>query len=166
VVRTDGLTENFSFTWGRAFLGFRNNRIYRVLIVLVFVRFSMDTMPWYTSPSWYHEPFHIIMASFRVPLAPFRCRVLNFCKGLGFENYSTCIISVYEGRLKSSWRCGDGLFFEVSPLASDALLTTRCLFSVTPCDVIYNFRGWCNSNTPDFDSESTRFESHSGCRLS
>jgi hypothetical protein len=22
------------------------------------------------------------------------------------------------------WRCGDGLFFEVSPLASDALLTT------------------------------------------
>jgi hypothetical protein len=37
----------------------------------------------------------------------------------------------YEGRLKSSWthlitpwRCGDGLFFEVPPLASDALLTT------------------------------------------
>jgi hypothetical protein len=23
-----------------------------------------------------------------------------------------------------SWRCGDGLFFEVSPLASDELLTT------------------------------------------
>jgi hypothetical protein len=22
------------------------------------------------------------------------------------------------------WKCGDGLFFEVSPLASDALLTT------------------------------------------
>jgi hypothetical protein len=40
----------------------------------------------------------------------------------------------YEGRLKSSWtplllrvgtlwRCGDGLFFEVHLLASDALLT-------------------------------------------
>jgi hypothetical protein len=32
-----------------------------------------------------------------------------------------------QGRLKSSellWRCGDGLVFEVPPLASDALLTT------------------------------------------
>jgi hypothetical protein len=26
-------------------------------------------------------------------------------------------------RVGTSWRCGDGLFFEVSPLASDALLT-------------------------------------------
>jgi hypothetical protein len=42
---------------------------------------------------------------------------------------------MYEGRLQSPgltlllrvgtlWRCGDGLFFEVPPLASDALLTT------------------------------------------
>jgi hypothetical protein len=38
---------------------------------------------------------------------------------------------IYEGRFKSSWthlitpsRCGDGLFFKVPPLASDALLTT------------------------------------------
>jgi hypothetical protein len=27
-------------------------------------------------------------------------------------------------RVGTSWRCGDGLFFEVPPLASDALLTT------------------------------------------
>jgi hypothetical protein len=27
-------------------------------------------------------------------------------------------------RVETLWRCGDGLFFEVSPLASDALLTT------------------------------------------
>jgi hypothetical protein len=27
-------------------------------------------------------------------------------------------------RVGTLWRCGDGLFFEVSPLASDALLTT------------------------------------------
>jgi hypothetical protein len=27
-------------------------------------------------------------------------------------------------RVGTSWRCGDGLFFEVLPLASDALLTT------------------------------------------
>jgi hypothetical protein len=27
-------------------------------------------------------------------------------------------------QVETSWRCGDGLFFEVPPLASDALLTT------------------------------------------
>jgi hypothetical protein len=27
-------------------------------------------------------------------------------------------------RVETLWRCGDGLFFEVPPLASDALLTT------------------------------------------
>jgi hypothetical protein len=27
-------------------------------------------------------------------------------------------------RIGTSWKCGDGLFFEVLPLASDALLTT------------------------------------------
>jgi hypothetical protein len=27
-------------------------------------------------------------------------------------------------RVGTSWRCGDGLFFEVTPFASDALLTT------------------------------------------
>jgi hypothetical protein len=27
-------------------------------------------------------------------------------------------------QVDSLWRCGDGLFFELSPLASDALLTT------------------------------------------
>jgi hypothetical protein len=43
--------------------------------------------------------------------------------------------SIYEGRCKvrgltllirvgTLWRCGDSLFFEVSPLGSDALLTT------------------------------------------
>jgi hypothetical protein len=44
-------------------------------------------------------------------------------------------LSIYKDRLKSSWthlitlvgilwRCSDGLFFQVPPLASDALLTT------------------------------------------
>jgi hypothetical protein len=27
-------------------------------------------------------------------------------------------------RVRTLWRCGDGLFFEIPPLASDALLTT------------------------------------------
>jgi hypothetical protein len=51
------------------------------------------------------------------------------------DNTHYRLVTIYEGRLKSSWthlllrvgtlwRCGDGLFFEVPPLASDALLTT------------------------------------------
>jgi hypothetical protein len=50
-----------------------------------------------------------------------------------YENYTSAFFKtdlIYEGRLQSSWthlitpRCGDGLFFEVPPLASDALLIT------------------------------------------
>jgi hypothetical protein len=49
------------------------------------------------------------------------------------ENFRNSMFGIYEGRLKSSWthlitpcrwRCDDGLFFEVPPLASDAHLTT------------------------------------------
>jgi hypothetical protein len=51
------------------------------------------------------------------------------------DNSPPSSTAIYEGRLKSSWthlitpsrnlwRCDDGLFFEVPPLASDALLTT------------------------------------------
>jgi hypothetical protein len=36
-------------------------------------------------------------------------------------------------RVGTLWRCGDGLFFEVPPLASDALLTRSTNFSKTCC---------------------------------
>jgi hypothetical protein len=37
--------------------------------------------------------------------------------------YRVCVLTLLL-RVGTSWRCGDGLFFEVPPVASDALLTT------------------------------------------
>jgi hypothetical protein len=42
------------------------------------------------------------------------------------------------------WRCGDGLFFEVPPLASDALLTTL-LFVVGKAQKLHGARSELNS---------------------
>jgi hypothetical protein len=61
---------------------------------------------------------------------------------------------LYEGRLQSSWthlnsselelwRCGDGLFFEVPPLASDALLTTLHLLTENVLQTVDRFQIYC-----------------------
>jgi hypothetical protein len=50
-------------------------------------------------------------------------RVIQTVRNIGgpFEKF---IDSPYYSESELLWRCGDGLFFEVPPLASDALLTT------------------------------------------
>jgi hypothetical protein len=49
-------------------------------------------------------------------------------------------------RVRTFWRCGDGLFFEVPPLASDALLTTLHSLLENGVTVVLKepFSGWWN----------------------
>jgi hypothetical protein len=46
-------------------------------------------------------------------------------------------------RVGTSWRCGDGLFFEVPPLASDALLTTLQLLLENVLQTVDHFEISC-----------------------
>jgi hypothetical protein len=41
------------------------------------------------------------------------------------------------------WRCGDGLFFEVSPLASDALIATLHPLLENVLQTVYHFEISC-----------------------
>jgi hypothetical protein len=57
----------------------------------------------------------------------FKCHICNVIR---FQKW-VCAKAVWKFRglavllrVRTLWRCGDGLFFEVPPLASDALLTT------------------------------------------
>jgi hypothetical protein len=49
------------------------------------------------------------------------------------EPFAKFVDSPYDSKLENLWRCGDGLFFEVPPLASDELLTTLHPLSKTCC---------------------------------
>jgi hypothetical protein len=58
-----------------------------------------------------------------------KCQLRNYCGRISFWERNTRTVWKVRGlvlllRVGSLWRCGDGLFFEVPPLESDALLTT------------------------------------------
>jgi hypothetical protein len=61
-------------------------------------------------------------------LHKFVCRVFKWHKVLSVKYTNTRAVCKVRGltlfRVGTLWRCGDGLFFEVPPLACDALLTT------------------------------------------
>jgi hypothetical protein len=46
-------------------------------------------------------------------------------------------------RVSTLWRCGDGLFFEVPPLASDALLTALHPLENVPLQTVDHFEMSC-----------------------